>query len=168
MLNQLDNLTARIGGCSELVDFCLNSRKQLLIAYYQMAGMKPNKESRTALDENALDTFCQNLVDYLSTGHFTAYERFIRELEGTQQLAQAAIIYPSLKSNTDQIMRVYDTHLENAIDTDDSLAFQTILSLLGEVLAERFVLEDKFISLALQKIDENQFTTESIPLAPSA
>ena len=57
MLNQLENLTARVGGCSELVDFCLHARKQLLVAYYQMVGIKPNKESMTTLDENALDTF---------------------------------------------------------------------------------------------------------------
>lgn len=168
MLNQLENLTARIGGCSELVDFCLNSRKQLLIAYYQMAGLKPNKESRSALDENALDVFCQNLVDYLSTGHFTAYERFIKELEGSQLLAQAALIYPSLKANTEQIMHVYDTHLEKAIESDNSLEFQQILSLVGEVLAERFVLEDKFISLAMKKTEENQSNFEAMPLAPSA
>jgi len=168
MLNQLENLTARIGGCSELVDFCLHSRKQLLIAYYQMAGLKPNKESCTALDEKALDTFCQHLVDYLSTGHFIAYGRFIKELEGTTQLAQASLIYPSLRANTDQIMQVYDTHLENAIDADNSIEFQLVLSVVGEVLAERFVLEDKFISLALEKIEENQSITETIPLAPSA
>ncbi|MEJ4047442.1 sigma D regulator [Erwinia sp. SLM-02] len=168
MLNQLENLAARVGGCSELVDFCLLSRKQLLIAYYQMAGLKPNKESQAALDENALDNFCQSLVDYLSTGHFTAYERFIKELEGTQQLAQAALIYPSLRANTDHIMHIYDTYLEKAIETDNSVDFQRTLSLVGEVLAERFVLEDKFIKLALEKVAENQRTEDEAPLAPSA
>lgn len=168
MLNQLENLAARVGGCSELVDFCLHARKQLLIAYYQMAGLKPNKESLTALDENALDNFCQNLVDYLSTGHFTAYERFIKELEGTEQLAQAALIYPSLRANTDHIMQIYDTYLEKAIEADDAVDFQLTLSLVGEVLAERFVLEDKFIKLAMEKVAENQITKDVAPLAPSA
>lgn len=168
MLNQLENLTARIGGCSELVDFCLHSRKQLLIAYYHMAGLKPNKESRATLDEKALDHFCQNLVDYLSTGHFAAYERFTRELEGTEQLAQAALIYPSLRANTDYIMHIYDTQLENAIETDNNASLQRTLSLVGEVLAERFVLEDRFIKLALEKIAENPSIHSPISLAPSA
>lgn len=156
MLNQLEILTARVGGCSELVDFCLQSRKQLLVAYYQMVGIKPNKESLSTLDENALDNFCQNLVDYLSTGHFTAYERFIKELEGTEQLAVAALIYPSLKANTAQIMQVYDSHLEIAIDHDNYQEFQAALSAVGEALESRFTLEDKFIGLVLERNEENQ------------
>lgn len=156
MLNQLEILTARVGGCSELVDFCLRSRKQLLVTYYQMAGIKPNKETLTTLDENALDNFCQNLVDYLSTGHFTVYERFIKELEGTGQLAKASLIYPSLKANTDQIMQIYDSHLETAIDNDNYLEFQRALSEVGEALEVRFTLEDQFIKLALEKSIENQ------------
>ena len=60
MLNQLDVLTERVGGSNELVDFWLNARRQLLVAYYQVVGIKPNKESLTALDEKALDDFCQN------------------------------------------------------------------------------------------------------------
>ena len=151
MLNQLEVLASRVGGCSDLVDFCLHSRKQLLIAYYQMVGIKPNKDSLSTLDENALNTFCQSLVDYLSTGHFTAYERFIEEMEGTEQLAKAALIYPSLQANTEQIMGIYDTHLENAIDHDNCLAFQQALSAVGEALEARFTLEDKFIQLALEK-----------------
>ncbi|NKG33184.1 sigma D regulator [Erwinia rhapontici] len=168
MLNQLEVLTARVGGCSELVDFCLRSRKQLLVTYYQMAGIKPNKETLTTLDEKALDTFCQHLVDYLSTGHFTVYERFIKELEGTEQLAKASLIYPSLKANTDQIMEIYDSHLETAIDDDNCVEFQRALSVVGEALEARFTLEDKFIKLALEKNDDNQSAANSCSLARPA
>lgn len=156
MLDQLNVLTARVGGCSDLVDVCLRSRKQLLVAYYQMVGIKPNKDSLTTLDENALDTFCQTLVDYLSTGHFTLYEHFIKEMEGTPQLAKAALIYPSLQANTEQIMQVYDSHLENAIDDDNYLAFQQALSVVSEALEVRFTLEDKFIQLALDRSMQHQ------------
>ena len=168
MLNQLEVLTARVGGCSELVDFCLRSRKQLLVTYYQVAGIKPNKETLTTLDENALDTFCLNLVDYLSTGHFTVYQRFIKELEGTEQLAKAWLIYPSLKANTDRIMQVYDSHLEDAIDHDNYREFQNALSIVGEALEARFTLEDKFIQLALDNMAENQEAANACTLARPA
>ncbi|RRZ86594.1 sigma D regulator [Erwinia sp. 198] len=167
MLDQLEVLASRVGGCSELVDFCLHSRKQLLIAYYQMVGMKPNKESLTTLDEEALDNFCQSLVDYLSTGHFTAYERFIQEMEGTDQLAKAALIYPSLQANTEQIMAIYDAHLENAIDHDNYLEFQQALSIVGEVLEARFTLEDKFIQLALEKYADKSAANDSAMARPA-
>ncbi|KQN59853.1 Rsd/AlgQ family anti-sigma factor [Erwinia sp. E602] len=168
MLNQLDVLTARVGGCSELVDLCLHSRKQLLVTYYQMAGLKPNKDSLTALDENALDNFCHSLVDYLSTGHFTLYERFIKELEGSEQLAQAAVIYPSLQANTDRIMQIYDSHLETAIDDDNCLEFQQALSGVGEALESRFSLEDKFIQLAMENHVQKQIAANEPTLARPA
>lgn len=168
MLNQLDVLTARIGGCSELVDLCLQSRKQLLVNYYQMAGLKPNKDSLTALDENALDNFCHSLVEYLSTGHFTLYERFIKELEGSEQLSQAALIYPSLQANTDRIMQLYDSHLETAIDDDNCLEFQQALSGVGEALESRFSLEDKFIQLAMENHVQKQLAANEPTLARPA
>ena len=149
MLNQLENLIARVGGCSELVDFCLHARKQLLVTYYQLVGIKPNKEWSATLDEKILDDFCQNLVDYLSVGHFTAYEQFIRQLEKQEKLSQARLIYPYLRENTEQIMECYDTHLENAITGNNYQELQYALSMIGEALAERFVLEDKFIQLVL-------------------
>ena len=87
MLNQLENLTERVGGSNELVDRWLQVRKHLLVAYYNLVGLKPGKESFMRLNEKALDDFCQSLVDYLSSGHFSIYERIIGEMEGDTPLA---------------------------------------------------------------------------------
>ena len=77
MLNQLDNLTERVRGSNKLVDRWLHVRKHLLVAYYNLVGIKPGKESYMRLNEKALDDFCQSLVDYLSAGHFSIYERIL-------------------------------------------------------------------------------------------
>ncbi len=45
MLNRLERLTQRVGGSNELVDQWLQARKQLLVAYCTLVGLKPNKES---------------------------------------------------------------------------------------------------------------------------
>lgn len=37
MLNQLENLTERVGGSNKLVDRWLDVRKHLLVAYYNLA-----------------------------------------------------------------------------------------------------------------------------------
>ncbi|RPH21249.1 sigma D regulator [Buttiauxella warmboldiae] len=148
MLNQLENLTERVGGSNELIDQWLHARKHLLVAYYNMVGIKPNKESHTALNEKALDNFCHNLVDYLSAGHFNIYERIIGEMEGNSPLLAATHLYPQLEANTQQIMDFYDTHLESAIDHDNYIEFQKALSGIGEALEARFSLEDKLILLA--------------------
>lgn len=149
MLNQLESLTERVRGSNKLVDRWLHVRKHLLVAYYNLVGIKPGKESFMRLNEKALDDFCQSLVDYLSDGHFNIYERIIREMEGTTPYLTASKLYPLLEANTQQIMDYYDSTLENAIDHDNYLEFQQALSDLGEALEERFTLEDKLITLAL-------------------
>lgn len=98
MLNQLDNLTERVRGSNKLVDRWLHIRKHLLVAYYNLVGIKPGKESYMRLNEKALDDFCQSLVDYLSAGHFSIYERILHKLEGNGQLARAAKIWATTRS----------------------------------------------------------------------
>ncbi|EHN8794666.1 MULTISPECIES: Rsd/AlgQ family anti-sigma factor [Enterobacter] len=149
MLNQLKSLTERVRGSNKLVDRWLHVRKHLLVAYYNLVGIKPGKESFMRLNEKALDDFCQSLVDYLSDGHFNIYERIIREMEGTTPYLAASKLYPLLEANTQQIMDYYDSTLENAIDHDNYLEFQQALSDLGEALEERFTLEDRLIALVL-------------------
>ncbi|WP_150344243.1 sigma D regulator [Enterobacter ludwigii] len=145
----LESLTERVRGSNKLVDRWLHVRKHLLVAYYNLVGIKPGKESFMRLNEKALDDFCQSLVDYLSDGHFNIYERIIREMEGTSPYLTASKLYPLLEANTQQIMNYYDSTLENAIDHDNYLEFQQALSDLGEALEERFSLEDKLIALVL-------------------
>lgn len=148
MLNQLESLTERVGGSNKLVDHWLQARKQLLVSYYNLVGIKPGKGSYMQLNEKALDDFCHNLVEYLSAGHFNIYERIISELEGSSPLLAATQLYPMLEANTVEIMNYYDSSLENAIDDDNCLEFQQALSDIGEALAARFTLEDKLIVLA--------------------
>lgn len=145
MLNQLENLTERVGGSNELVDHWLHARKQLLVAYYHLVGIKPNKESHTALDEKALDAFCQGLVDYLSAGHFSIYNHIMGKLKAENIPPDTTHIHSGLETNTQKIMALYDSHLENAIDSDDAVELQQVLSTLGEYLEARFTLEDRLL-----------------------
>ncbi|MGO1310838.1 MAG: sigma D regulator, partial [Kluyvera intermedia] len=107
MLNQLESLKERIHGHHKLVDRWLNIRKHLLVAYYDLVGLKPGKESFMRLNEKALDNFCQRLVDYLSAGHFSIYERIIHKMEGESPLLNATKIWPLLDANTQQILDFY-------------------------------------------------------------
>ncbi|HDS1150567.1 TPA: Rsd/AlgQ family anti-sigma factor [Pluralibacter gergoviae] len=149
MLNQLEHLTERVGGSHQLVDSWLQVRKQLLVAYYNLVGIKPGKGSYTRLNEKALDDFCHRLVDYLSACHFNLYERIVAKLKDENLCLAVSRIYPQLKTNTQQIMAIYDSNLERAIDDDNYMEFQQALSALGEALEGRFTLEDKLITLAL-------------------
>lgn len=153
MLNQLQSLTEYVGGNNALIDQWLQARKQLLVAYYHLVGIKPNKEALSLLDEEALDNFCQNLVDYLSTGHFHLYEKMLHEAatHSEQVLALSTQLDLALQNNTQQIMTFYDSHLAAAIDHDNCLEFQQALSHVGEALEERFTLEDRMIQQVYDK-----------------
>ena len=165
MLNQLESLTERVRGSNKLVDRWLHVRKHLLVAYYNLVGLKPGKESFMRLNEKALDDFCQSLVDYLSDGHFNIYERIIREMEGTTPYLAASKLCPLLEANTQQIMDYYDSTLENAIDHDNYLEFQQALSDIGESLEARFALEDKLIALAVAHNLSNDVRDNIAPTA---
>lgn len=167
MLNQLESLTERLGGSNKLVDHWFHVRKQLLVAYYNLVGIKPGKESFVRLNEKALDDFCQNLVDYLSAGHFNIYERIISGMEGSNPLSIATKIYPQLEANTLQLMDYYDSSLENAIDHDNCLEFQQALSGIGEALAARFALEDQLITLAFDNNLHESANDESTIARPA-
>lgn len=149
MLNQLERLKERVGGSHHLVDSWLQVRKQLLVSYYNLAGMTPGKTAYISLNEKALDDFCHRLVDYLSACHFNLYERIVAKLKDESLSVAVSRIYPQLNDNTQQIMAIYDNNLEQAIDDDNCMAFQPALSALGEALAARFTLEDRLITLAL-------------------
>lgn len=164
MLNHLKSLTERIGGSNQLVDSWLQARKQLLVSWYSLVGIKPDKESHTRLDEGALDQFCHALVDYLSACHFKIYEEVIGELQGSNPLISAAKLYPQLQKNTQQIMDYYDSYLLNAIDHDNYMEFQQALSEIAETLAARFALEDQLIILAYQHdLHDTNSAEEGLP-----
>ncbi|MGS3526306.1 sigma D regulator [Escherichia coli] len=135
MLNQLDNLTERVRGSNKLVDRWLHVRKHLLVAYYNLVGIKPGKESYMRLNEKALDDFCQSLVDYLSAGHFSIYERILHKLEGSASNSRAPRRSGrNSKPIPNRFMDYYDSSLETAIDHDKYLELRRVLSDIGEAL----------------------------------
>lgn len=99
MLNRLESLTQRVGGSNELIDQWLHARKELLVSYCTVIGIKPQKGKHTPLNEKALENFCHNLVDYLSSGHFHIYDRIIKQVEGASspKMALTTKVYPALK-----------------------------------------------------------------------
>ncbi|WP_025121561.1 MULTISPECIES: Rsd/AlgQ family anti-sigma factor [unclassified Serratia (in: enterobacteria)] len=167
MLNRLESLTQRVGGSNELVDQWLQARKQQLVAYCSLVGIKPNKEKHTPLNEKALENFCHNLVDYLSAGHFHIYDKIIKQVEGSAspKMALTTKFYPKLQANTETVMEFHDRYTEADID-DVCVELNQALSDIGEALASRFALEDQLIQLAAETWQQGQpgsNNTESLP-----
>lgn len=142
MLEDCKTAQERWGGTHEMIDRWLDNRKRTLVAYF---GLK----SDIAANEQAqaLQSFCETLMDYVSAGHFEIYEQLIREArefdDGGLELAHQ--LYPALEKTTEFILHFndkYDTHDRCAQHADD---LADDLSRLGERMTERFELEDRLI-----------------------
>ena len=162
MLNRLESLTQRVGGSNELIDQWLHARKELLVSYCTVIGIKPQKGKHTPLNEKALENFCHNLVDYLSSGHLQIYERIIKQVEcaSSPKMALTTKVYHALKNNTQTIMAFHDRYTNIEIDDDSCTEFQHALSDIGEALDARFRLEDQLIQWAAESWQAAQPTNK--------
>lgn len=146
MLEQLDKAKSKWGGYHSLIDRWLNDRQQLLIKYCSMFKLDEAKNHQTLPDGKLLTNFCQQLVDYISMGHFEVYESLVTDCEnkGEASLNLAHELYPEITNTTDTLLLFNDkyTNMKN-IDEYDILSAD--LSRIGEVLASRIELEDRLI-----------------------
>ncbi|MGB2078448.1 MAG: sigma D regulator [Vibrio sp.] len=151
MLNKLKRTQAQFGGSSDVIDHWLETRQDLIVEYWKVAGVQScqTKKAITGLPTpSELQDFCQHLVDYISEGHFKIYDRVMREWQATGFTPTKEIdeTYFKIVATTEPILDYTDKYAE--VGEDDELAeFNDDLSKLGEVLEDRFEREDELIQL---------------------
>ncbi|MBP0049622.1 sigma D regulator [Marinobacterium sp. AK62] len=143
MLEKCRNAKERWGGVSTIIDHWLEERQQLISVFVAI----PGQEAGAALN-SSLTEFCDLLMDYLSSGHFEVYEQLLRE--GSEfddgSLEQAQEIFPRIQPSTDKALDFNDNYGQLQAPTLRQLYQLSLdLSELGEVLEERFALEDQLI-----------------------
>ena len=88
---------------------------------------------------------CQLLVDYVSAGHFEVFHELVNEAEsfadGSGTLAEKVL--PAIGDTTEVIL-AYEEKYGSGDTFPDTL--ERDLSVLGELLESRFVLEDQLIA----------------------
>lgn len=151
MLNNLKSFTQHIDDKNDFFERWLQTREKLLVSYYKLVGLIPcKKEPIIRLDHQALEDFCLQLVDYLSSGHFYLYDKVIKAVANSEKSksAIATHLHPQLQANTDSLMAFHDQYASKEFDEDRCLLFQRALSDVSEQLEARFALEDKLIQCA--------------------
>jgi regulator of sigma D len=132
----------------ELVQKLVAERAEMLSLYVQLAGVGPysnGKNLRTKPSQEALQKFCQVLVDYIAAGHFSLYERIVNGTERRQQVATLAEkLYPEIADTTESALDFNDKY-DCGDHCEITMAFSDDLSHLGEKLAFRIELEDQLI-----------------------
>ncbi len=145
MLEQVKDSREQWGGVNHIITTWLIERQELIRLLCSLTDSSM-KETEAEFKE-ALERFCEVLVDYLSAGHFEIFTELENEArtfdERGIQLVEA--LYPYLQQSTEVGLWFNDRC--NQLRHSDSLYEQirSDLSHLGESLTDRFQLEDQLI-----------------------
>lgn len=143
MLEQCRDAKERWGGVSDLIDRWLQERQDLLSLFVAL----PQQQLGTELVE-VLHNFSQIMVDYVSSWHFGVYEHLLAEADEFNDggLDLARKLDPKIRASTDAVLTFSDNYSERkSLCVQDMAHLCEDLSRLGELLAERFELEDLLI-----------------------
>ena len=144
MLDNCQNAQERWGGVHLLIDRWLQERHELVSAY----SVLNDAPQPAAANAAAVQKFCEILVDYVSAGHFEVYEQLTSEAKAfgdVRGLELAKQIYPRIEAITEAAL-VFNDHCDNG-DNRDSVSLNAELKRLGQMLHERFELEDCLIEV---------------------
>jgi regulator of sigma D len=139
----------RRGRTQEIIDSLLAERRELLVLFYQAAGLEPRRPNKSV--GTLIREFCQVLVDYAAAVHFELYTRVAEGNERRGHVLQVAKdSYPTIAAITQRAVDFNDKYEKGPGDTPDEV-LQDELSRLGEDLALRFELEDSLFKALLQR-----------------
>ena len=115
----------------------LTLRETLLVSYNTASRIPPFDDLPFESNDNLIDTFCDDLLNYVSRGHMDFYKKLH--------------VYPEKKEQFEVILEAIELHTQcvflfsqnrQGLNTDRPKA---TLSKIGEQLADRIELEDKLI-----------------------
>lgn len=161
MLEKCQNAQERWGGVHQLIDKWLSDRQSLIVRYCSLSASKP-LSLHESLGEG-IQHFCGALIDYCSEGHFEVYEQLLNEAkeydDGGVEIAEQ--LYPKLEEMTGKCVDFNDTY--DAHCSFDMLAnLPADLSEIGEILEERFQIEDQLIEQLHNIHREQAFTGQEV------
>ncbi len=156
MLKNFKKSQEQWGGSSDAIDHWLDKRQQVVVEYCKIAALQPCS-SNSSLSElpspQELQCFCQDLVDYISEGHFKVYDMVMSKwqstgFEITDDIHKA---YAEIVKTTDPLLNFTDKYA--TVNEEDELEeLDDDLSQVGETLESRFELEDDLIQLIIDSL----------------
>ncbi|MDE1515935.1 MULTISPECIES: sigma D regulator [Vibrio] len=156
MLNKFKHVQDQWGGSSDIIDHWLDNRQHVIVEYCKLAALQPCS-TKTTISElpspQALLYFCQELVDYISEGHFKIYHMVMNQWQATGFKATDEInqLYREIIATTEPLLNFNDQYA-TVTEYDELLELDRDLSKVGEVLEVRFSLEDRLIQLIVDSL----------------
>lgn len=144
MLDNCQSAQERWGGVHLLIDRWLQERHELVLAYSVLS----EAAQPAAANAPEVQKFCEILVDYVSAGHFEVYEQLTSEAKAfgdVRGLELAKQIYPRIEAITEAAL-AFNDHCDSD-GSGDGVALNIELKRFGQMLHERFELEDCLIEV---------------------
>ena len=141
----------------------IEERNSVLSQYYNLAKLTEDSDGDLSDTSELLEEFCQELVDYMATGHFEIYRRIEDGNERRDEITTLANeILPRINDTT-QVAIAFNDLFDNTSDNNGEILKQLPASLekLGKELATRIDLEDQFIDALLTINDKPKLTAVS-------
>ena len=141
----------------------IEERNSVLSQYYNLAKHAEDTDLDINTTQEMLDEFCQDLVDYMATGHFEIYRRIEEGTERRDEITKLADrIMPRINDTTQIAVAFNDVYDNNGkADAEAISQLPNYLSKLGEELAIRIDLEDQFINTLLSSSEKPELTAVS-------
>lgn len=127
-----------------MIERLLAERREMLVLFCRVAGLDPFAGG--AIGDDVLPAFCQILVDYMASAHFSLYQRLVDGRERRQAVvALGDEIYGRIEACTETAIGFNDKYAR-LDDRGAAADLHADLSALGEALATRIELEDRLIA----------------------
>ncbi|MGF1762571.1 sigma D regulator [Aliivibrio kagoshimensis] len=147
MLTKLNLFQEQWKGSSSVIDHWLDTRQELIVNYCKLAGLPPFESKELPTVQN-LQSFNQQLIDYISEGHFKIYDQVIEQWNATgySPTEEISQIYSKISLTTDSLLNFTEKYTDC---TEEKMtdSFDADLSSLGELIEIRFEFEDSLIQL---------------------
>ncbi|MCW8922187.1 MAG: sigma D regulator [Gammaproteobacteria bacterium] len=130
----------------------ITERNNVLSKYYNLTHhINGNGTVDIASLQEILQEFCQDMIDYVATGHFEIYRRIEDGSERRREIIELSDVFFQKIINTTRTAIHFNDHYDfsNEFTSEIMRVFPKHLSELGENLATRIELEDKYINTLL-------------------
>ncbi|MGX9419472.1 sigma D regulator [Vibrio sp. RC27] len=154
MLTKFETAREQWGGSSDVIDHWLSQRQSLIVEYCKLLSLQPNAQTLTKLPTSSeMDSFCRQLIDYISEGHFKIYDMVMEKwratgFKTTEEIDQT---YANIVQTTTPLLNFSEKYID--MDAEESIeGFDEDMSLIGELIEIRFEVEDQLIQLILDSL----------------
>jgi regulator of sigma D len=129
----------------------IEERNSVLTRFYNLAQQAKSSDNDQIDILEMVEEFCQELVDYMATGHFEIYRRIEEGNERRDDIIKLAKqIMPRINDTTQIAVAFNDIYDDTEHISDETYRqLPNYLAKLGEELATRIDLEDQFINKLL-------------------